>query len=158
MIKELPPHEIRRINVTTGHLPSGQLANEQKYGNGAEQEITDAREPVTPADHRSRFRFNSASILPNGKVLTTSAFVSHPLRAAPMPNCKSCNRSVRCASGSITHVTPFSFARGHQRQSRSSRFGAELSSIHVPVAAAASITAARSTVYASRFNNNRPVG
>src|SRR5260370_32585554 len=47
----------------------------------------------------------------------------------------------RCASGLMTHLTPFSFASGHQRQSRSSRFGAAFSSIQVPVAAAASSTA-----------------
>ena len=95
---------------------------------------------------RSRLRFNSISILPSGRQLTTSAFVSQPLRAMPIPNRTSCKRSVRCASGLITHFTPFSFASGHHRQSRSSRFGAAFNSTHVPFAAAASNTAGISIV------------
>ena len=62
------------------------------------------------------------------------------------------SRSTRCASGLITHFTPFSFASGHQRQSRSSRFGAALISIHVPVSAAASRIAGISTAYGSRLS------
>jgi len=41
----------------------------------------------------------------------------------------------------ITHFTPFSFASGHQRLSTSSRLGAALISIHVQVAAAATMIA-----------------
>src|SRR5438309_5024930 len=77
-------------------------------------------------DGEVRFVFSSVSIFASGKQFTTSSFVSQPLRAAPMPNHKSCKRAVRWASGLITHRTPFSFASGHQRQSRSSRFGAAL--------------------------------
>ena len=46
-----------------------------------------------------------------------------------------------CASGLMAHLTPFSLASGHQRQSISSRRGLALSSMMVPVSAAASITA-----------------
>ncbi len=89
----------------------------------------------------SRFFASSISIFPSGRQFITSAFVSQPLRATPMPKRNSCKRSTRCASGLMTHFTPFSFASGHQRQSRSSRFGAALISIHVPVSAAASMIA-----------------
>src|SRR5437763_1792846 len=105
-----------------------------------------------------RFAFSTASIFASGKQFTTSSFISQPLRAAPMPNHKSCKRAVRWASGLITHRTPFSFASGHQRQSRSSRFGAALSSIQVPVSAAASSTAGMLMAYPSRFKSKRPVG
>src|SRR5438132_1532403 len=92
-----------------------------------------------------RLAASAASIFPNGKQFITSSFVSQPLRATPTPNHKSCSRSARWASGLITHLTPFCFARGHQRQSRSSRLGAALISIHVPVPAAASRIAGIST-------------
>src|SRR5438067_1135888 len=113
---------------------------------------------VSPELVDLRFACKADSILPSGRQFITSDFVSQPFRAMPTPNHKSCNRSVRCASGLITHLTPCCFASGHQRQSRSSRFGAALSSIQVPVAAAGSSTAGISTRYGSRFNNNRPVG
>src|SRR5205814_8468173 len=51
---------------------------------------------------RSRFRFSSCSIFASGKQFTTSSLVSQPLRAAPMPNHKSCKRAVRWASGLMT--------------------------------------------------------
>src|SRR5262249_36995688 len=105
-----------------------------------------------------RFARSAASIFASGKQFTTSSLVSQPLRAMPIPNHKSCRRAMRLASGSITHLTPFCLANGHQRQSRSSRLGAALSSTHVPVRAAASSTAGMSIWYGSRFKSKRPVG
>ena len=66
-------------------------------------------------------------------------------RAAATPNQRCCRPAVECASGLITQRTPFSFASGHQRQSMSRREGLAFSSIQVPFAAAASMTAGTST-------------
>src|SRR2546421_598880 len=109
------------------------------------------------APYRVRFARNARSIFPSGRQFITSVFVSQPLRATPIPNHKSRKRSVRWASGLITHFTPFSLASGHQRQSRSSRFGAALSSTQMPVSAASSRIAGMSILYGSRFTSWRPV-
>jgi hypothetical protein len=42
-----------------------------------------------------RFVCSTPSIFPSGKQFTTSSLVSHPLRAMPIPNHKSCKRSLR---------------------------------------------------------------
>ena len=63
------------------------------------------------------------------------------LRAERMPKKRSCRPCVLWASGFMLVRTPFSLASFHQRQSMSSRQGLALSSMIVPVAAAASMIA-----------------
>ena len=93
----------------------------------------------------------------SGRVLITSFFVSQPLRAEPMPKTRSWSPAVEWASGLIEHRTPFSLASGHQRQSMSSRRGLALSSMIVPVSAAASMMAGMFTRKGSRVSRSRPV-
>src|SRR5207253_1885706 len=147
----------RKENASSRHLERERSGVEGSSGSYLKGFATGSLD-VARDDGEVRFVFSSASIFASGKQFTTSSFVSQPLRAAPMPNHKSCKRAVRWASGLITQRTPFPLASGHQRQSRSSRFGAALSSIQVPVSAAASSTAGISMAYPSRFNSNRPVG
>ena len=63
---------------------------------------------ITPLLHfafaLARFNF------PQRQTIHHVLFVSQPLRATPTPNQSSWSRSVRCASGLIAHLTPFSLA------------------------------------------------
>src|SRR6185295_18292524 len=104
-----------------------------------------------------RFRLSSFSNTFNGCVLTTSSLVNQPLRAIPAPSRRYPACSFRWASQLMTHFTPLLFAYGQSRQSKSNRYGLAFNSIHVPVAAHASMTAGWFTLYGSRSSSRRPV-
>src|SRR5579862_1607324 len=150
--------DIRRANISAAVPPDVHAARtrDEEARRDRPEQVT--RQHYEKESHfRERLAARRPSTFPSGRQLMTSAFVSHPLRAAATPNQRCCKRAVSCASGLMTHFTPFSFASGHQRQSISSRRGFPFSSMIVPVSAAASMTAGMFTAYGSRVRSSRPV-
>ena len=94
---------------------------------------------------RVRFRASSLSIFPERQAIHHIAFLqpSFARGADAEPEVLQPIDGVGIGIDDALHA--LFFASGHQRQSRSSRFGAALSSIHVPVSAAASMIAGMST-------------
>ncbi len=67
---------------------------------------------IRDADQRSLARLQPSSFMSAGRgnVLTTSPFVSQPLRAMPAPRRRKPACSNRCASQLMTHFTPLDLA------------------------------------------------